>query len=129
MYCMKEDTRLEGPFEYGIKPVKVNSKADWEEVKEKAKSGKLDQIPAEIYVKHYSQLRLIAKDHQVNINRTEPRKCLWIYGKAGAGKTRKAVSEHPDAYMKLANKWWDGYQGQEAVIMDDLDPKVAACLT
>lgn len=32
-YCMKEDTRLEGPFEYGIKPVKRNSKTDWEEVK------------------------------------------------------------------------------------------------
>lgn len=35
-YCMKEDTRLEGPFEYGVKPVKHNSKKDWEEVKEKA---------------------------------------------------------------------------------------------
>lgn len=32
-YCMKEDTRLEGPFEFGTKPVKRNSKADWEEVK------------------------------------------------------------------------------------------------
>jgi RNA helicase len=126
---MKEDTRLEGPFEYGIKPVKVNNKADWEEVKEKAKKGELDKIPAEIYVKHYSQLRLIAKDHQINTNRTESRDCRWYYGKAGAGKTRRAVAEFPEAYMKLSNKWWDGYQGQQAVILDDLDPKVAACLT
>lgn len=22
--------------------------------------------------------------------------------------------------MKLCNKWWDGYQGQENVIMDDI---------
>lgn len=29
-YCMKEDTRLEGPFEYGTKPVKRNDKHDWE---------------------------------------------------------------------------------------------------
>ena len=35
-YCMKEDTRLEGPFEFGIKPVKRNSKTDWEEVKKNA---------------------------------------------------------------------------------------------
>lgn len=54
LYCMKEDTRLEGPFEYGIKPVKRNDKEDWEEVKEKAKKGELDKIPAEIYVKHYT---------------------------------------------------------------------------
>lgn len=25
-YCMKEDTRLEGPWEFGVKPVKRNSK-------------------------------------------------------------------------------------------------------
>jgi hypothetical protein len=52
-YCMKEDTRLEGPWEYGIKPVKRNDKADWEEVWTKAKAGKLEDIPAEIRVRHY----------------------------------------------------------------------------
>lgn len=35
-YCMKEDTRLEGPYEFGVKPVERNSKTDWEEVKQKA---------------------------------------------------------------------------------------------
>lgn len=35
-YCMKEDTRLEGPWEFGVKPVKRNSKTDWEEVKSNA---------------------------------------------------------------------------------------------
>ena len=53
---MKEDTRLEGPFEFGVKPVKRNSKVDWEEVKQKAKEGRLDEIPADIYVKHYGNL-------------------------------------------------------------------------
>lgn len=32
-YCMKDDTKIEGPWEFGIKPVQRNSKADWEEVK------------------------------------------------------------------------------------------------
>lgn len=35
-YCMKEDTRIDGPWEFGVKPVKRNSKTDWAEVKEKA---------------------------------------------------------------------------------------------
>lgn len=29
-YCMKEDTRVEGPWEFGIKPVQRNSKKDWD---------------------------------------------------------------------------------------------------
>lgn len=74
-------------------------------------------------------MRAIAKDHQVNINRTEARQCIWYYGKAGCGKTRTAVTNHPDAYMKLSNKWWDGYQGQKSVILDDLDPERAKPLT
>lgn len=28
-YCLKEDTRVEGPWEFGSKPVKRNSKIDW----------------------------------------------------------------------------------------------------
>lgn len=35
-YCMKEETRLEGPWEFGTKPLKRNSKTDWEEVKKAA---------------------------------------------------------------------------------------------
>ncbi len=52
-YCMKEETRVDGPWEFGVKPVQRNSKTDWEEVKTKAQEGKLDQIPADIYVKLY----------------------------------------------------------------------------
>lgn len=32
-YCMKTDTRVEGPWEFGIKPVKRDSKQDWDEVR------------------------------------------------------------------------------------------------
>lgn len=62
-YCMKEDTRLEGPYEFGIKPVKRNSKTDWDQVWEKAKSGQFEDIPADIRTKHYGNLKHIAKDH------------------------------------------------------------------
>nr|QMW69073.1 hypothetical protein [Crucivirus-like circular genetic element-471] len=48
----------------------------------------------------------------------------WYYGATGVGKTHSAVADFPDAYRKSAcNKWWDGYNGEANVIMDDLDKK------
>lgn len=62
-YCMKKETRAEGPWEFGEKPVQRNNKTDWEEVWEKAKKGKLMEIPADIRVREYGHLKAIAKDH------------------------------------------------------------------
>lgn len=44
------------------------------------------------------------------------------WGKAGSGKTRKAVEENPGAYLinePATNLWFDGYEGQDVIIIDD----------
>lgn len=44
----------------------------------------------------------------------------WFYGSTGTGKTRSAYEISPLAYFKSpTNHWWDGYEGQETVIIDD----------
>lgn len=55
-YCMKEDTRVDGPWEFGVKPVRRAVKADWAEVWENAVKGDLDKIDPEIRVTHYRNL-------------------------------------------------------------------------
>jgi len=35
-YCLKDKGRLDGPYEFGIKPVRLCSKTDWESVKQLA---------------------------------------------------------------------------------------------
>jgi hypothetical protein len=49
---------------------------------------------------------------------------LWIYGPPGTGKSHAARAIDPDAYLKAQNKWFDGYNGEHTIILDDLDTNV-----
>lgn len=47
---------------------------------------------------------------------------VWYYGPSGAGKSMRASEEGgEDAYWHTGNldKWWEGYDGEEIVIVDD----------
>lgn len=57
-------------------------------------------------------------------HRTTPPHVEWIWGDAGVGKTRYCVEKHPDSwYPKDNTPWWDNYEQQEAIIIDDYDSK------
>ena len=49
----------------------------------------------------------------------------WYWGDTGTGKSKHAhdVFTNTDFYRKTANtgKWWEGYDGHENVIIDDMD--------
>ena len=46
---------------------------------------------------------------------------FWYYGCTGTGKTRR-VLDQCDPFIPLSYKWWDGYEGQDAVLLDDIRP-------
>lgn len=53
--------------------------------------------------------------------RTTLPKVFWRWGLAGTGKTRFPVEKHPSHYIKDNTIWWDRYDQQEAIIIDDFD--------
>ena len=46
---------------------------------------------------------------------------VWVlWGPSGTGKSRFVAACWPDAFWKAPeSKWWDGYSGQETVVLDD----------
>ena len=43
-----------------------------------------------------------------------------LWGPSGTGKSRFVAACWPDAFWKAPeSKWWDGYSGQETVVLDD----------
>ena len=47
---------------------------------------------------------------------------LWLYlGVPGTGKSFMARNESPSFYVKPACQWWDLYEGQEVVIIDEYE--------
>ena len=119
-YCWKEDTRVEGTqFELGNRPLRRNSKTDWEEVWNSAKTGDLEAIPANVRVCHFGALSRIGSRYAAAapIERTVD----VFVGPTGVGKSRRAWEEAGfSAYPKdPRTKWWDGYQGHPNVVIDE----------
>lgn len=47
----------------------------------------------------------------------------WVYGPTGVGKTHFAIKLGSSYYIKNNTKWWDGYEQEEVIILDDFDAK------
>lgn len=96
----------------------------WEDAYAAAREGRIEDIPAEIRFK-YSQaidkirLKQLSDDCPDSIAVLDNH---WLWGPTGTGKSTLARAENPGAYFKMRNKWWDGYQYEPVVIIDDLDP-------
>lgn len=100
-------------------------KQAWEDARQAAKEGRFEDIPADMYTKYQASYDLMYRKHM-----TPPPDCdemtgVWLYGPPGVGKSRKAREDYPGAYLKMQNKWWDGFQPaiHKYVILDDFDSK------
>lgn len=119
-YCSKEDSRVEGPWEEGEKK-SPGKRTDLDACKAILDDGGTVMDIAESdfssFVKYHKGFDRYKREHTKARNWEMQVFVYW--GPPGTGKTRKAFEEHPNAYFKPDGEWWDGYTGQETVIIDD----------
>lgn len=131
-YCNKEETRdPEAGFgftEFGEKPMGAGvqgHRSDLESVTCLIKSGKsareIFEEAGEAYLKYHKGIERAVQFYSGR--RTWKTTVYWFHGSTGTGKTKSAFERAPMAYFKTpSNHWWDGYEGQEEVIIDDYRP-------
>lgn len=119
-YVWKEDSRVHNTqFELGHKAMKRNSEKDWDAVLDSVKRGKFEEVPSDILIRCYGNLK------KIHVDSLKPDPCVKevfvFWGTTGTGKSRRAWDEATfDAYPKDPNtKFWDGYRGQEHVVIDE----------
>lgn len=121
-YCEKDGDYTES----GVRPKTRKQKGElgavaYDQAWALAKAGRIDEIANPLRTRYYNTYLQVQKNYLVEPPEAPDTTGVWLWGEAGAGKSRKARTEYPGAYKKATNKWWDAYQGQDYVIIDDVD--------
>lgn len=126
-YCMKNASRINGPWESGTEKDDQGKRMDLEELKEDL----ISDMPAlELANKHFmTYIRYNRgineyKKLRFNIRSSEPE--VWlITGPSGCGKTRYVYDKHGfNGVYSVNNKdWWDNYTQHRVILFDEVDSK------
>lgn len=120
-YCSKEGDVV---FTHG-EPAKSPAKqvqAKWDECMNCIRQGRINDISSEFWIRYTGNIeRLYARHGPKPIDLDELDNRLYT-GETGTGKSHSARREFPNAYIKMANKWFDGYNGEDVVIIEELSP-------
>jgi len=95
----------------------ARQKARWRAVIESARAGTCEEeFPGE-FIRYNGVVRRLYNPPLSDIPEYSG---VWYHGPPGRGKSRTARLDFPGAYDKLINKWWDNYEDEVSVLVDDL---------
>jgi len=131
-YCMKDESRVDGPWEHGDEPHKAQGKRnDLLALKRKLDEGvgeaaiAADSEMFAVWAKYWKVIGRYRMLKSMNERRWHTF-CQVYWGPPGVGKSSRALEEAgPGAYWLPRPSgvgqtiWWDGYEGQEVVVIDE----------
>lgn len=74
------------------------------------------------YIKYYKGIGAFLRMRAPAMPRSFKTECYYLWGPPGSGKSRTANEEamsRGTVYYKPRGEWWDGYEQQDSVIIDD----------
>lgn len=118
-YCKKEDTRIRCGEEIGVLKGQ-GFRSDLLSVKEKLDKGvSLKVICEEHFVTAARHLRFFREYKRLVTSPTKPTsEVIVIFGPTGTGKSMYCRG-YENSYWKQISTWWDDYEGEETVILDE----------
>jgi len=118
-YCSKQEIL----YEDGT-PNKQGRRNDLKDLKKSIEEGKnIRSMLDEDIISSYQGLRCseLLMKYCEPARKVKP-KLIWLYGPTGTGKTEWAHKNYSNLYSPLSFKWFDGYDGHTAVLIDDFRP-------
>jgi len=130
-YCTKEEGRVDGPYEFGICPKigRPKGKSKMQDVADGIKAGMSvaeikDQFPTWYMRYHNGIEKMVKPPGRTSLGIGMPRVQVY-WGVPGSGKSYRAEREAMargsvyHLHKNGPNYWWDGYDGQTSVIIND----------
>lgn len=122
-YCMDKGPEY---YEDGDLGINTRNEHDWKYFVNECKTKNPRELIDGPCSRLYAQYRSFAGEVSNQFRKLDiidgQLKNEWNWGEPGTGKTRDAWERYPDLYIKNINKWWDGYNNEEVVLLDDWDP-------
>lgn len=121
IYCTKERSRIEGPWELGIVPKGQGKRTDLEQAATTLlNTGNINTIAPSILLKYFSNCvklaSLAAPPFRDEIT------VITLTGETGIGKTFSIRQLYPNSFvvnMGNCGCWWDGYTNQSVIVFDE----------
>nr|WDW25884.1 MAG: replication-associated protein [Cressdnaviricota sp.] len=121
-YCKQKGPNFQ---EFGNMDLCTRNTSDWKGFVDACKRLSSRELIDSEFSQTYARYRGFAGEVKIQfteINCLESLDNLWIYGPPGTGKTTYVYEHFSDSlYTKPINKWWDGYNFEENILLDDWD--------
>lgn len=118
-YCTKEETRIEGPWEWGVMCA-PGTRTDLLMLKEVLDTKSLKEAWQECFPMMLKYHRGAEKYKQIMETPRDKATILEIHiGAPGTGKTTGVLDDYPGAMWMNSSGWWDFYEGQKVVVIDE----------